>query len=689
MTATTGRSSFRPRARIVHLLGDQLISNEVMAVVELVKNAYDADARNVVVRIDQNGGGPEDCIEVLDDGDGMDLDTLLNVWLEVATDNKRKKRRRRERTRLGRYLLGEKGIGRFAAGKLGSSLELLTRAHGSDSEIRLLVPWESFGGNGYLDEIENHWEVTSPRFFSGRRRGTLIRASGLRARWDERRVQRLREGLLRLVSPSSHERDFTIELQCEEFPDLSGPVVQTLVDRAPYGLVGSVDSVGLLRIDEPEDEAIDLAALAPERFGSGRERRKPRCGPFRISLSVWDLDSVGWRRAGVTREMREVLRRSHGVSLYRDGFRVWPYGEAGNDWLELNQRRVNNPTMRVSTNQIIGFVEIASESSPDLIDRTSREGLIDSPALEDLKALVIGALSRLEQGRFALRQQRLMEQGSQQTEDPLLDAVSRLRANGHGTKAAKGALRRIEDLHRHNLKVGGIREERLMRLAGVGLASEQISAELARAVGRMSGLLQAARGINGSGSADDLRAVCRRIEGHIALLSEQLDALEGISGEGNADPDQPVDVRSVVNDAATIFAFRLEEAKIRLVIEGGGVSTSISRARLLQILLHLFDNAIDSLTRDAGVSAPEVRVRIEHDPHGLVIADNGPGVKPEARDLVFRPFFSGHSNGRGLGLYLVKTLAESSGASVQLVDRPEVLRGANIRLGLPGTPSTA
>src|SRR5262249_46834002 len=127
------------------------------------------------------------------------------------------------------------------------------------------------------------------------------------------------------------------------------------------------------------------------------------CGPFDVTFSVWDLDAVGSGRGGISRQERALLRKRSGISIYRDGFRIAPYGDAGDDWLELNQRRVNNPTMRVSTNQLIGAVEITDRADPGLRDRTSREGLLVSQAFQDLKLLVIAALSQLEEQRFAAR----------------------------------------------------------------------------------------------------------------------------------------------------------------------------------------------------------------------------------------------------------------------------------------------
>src|SRR5262249_46647657 len=161
--------------------------------VELVKNAYDADAHHVQLRFLHPGDPETACIEILDDGHGMDLDTVLHRWLEPATDHKRGGARKK-RTRLGRFPLGEKGVGRFAADKLGSDLELVTRPADGADEIALHVGWHRFDEGSYLDQIENHWEIRAPTSFPGDEHGTVLRMHHLRATWTEDLLARVRDG---------------------------------------------------------------------------------------------------------------------------------------------------------------------------------------------------------------------------------------------------------------------------------------------------------------------------------------------------------------------------------------------------------------------------------------------------------------------------------------------------------------
>jgi signal transduction histidine kinase len=657
-----------------------------MALVELAKNAFDADAREVTITMQHLDTPEAACLEVCDDGVGMDLDTLLHAWLEPATEHKRHGGRKR-RTALGRYPLGEKGVGRFAADKLGTEMELVTRARGESGEIHLAIRWDQFDAGKYLDEIVNTWEIREPQVFQGHTHGTRIRLAQLRTPWDAARVARVRDGLARLVSPFSTACDFQVKLLCEAYPDQSGPVSNDILTHAPYSLIGSVDDAGLLSIDNHTCPAIDLRQTSPEQFAKDRQLRMPRCGPFRLMLFVWDLDNAGLQRAAVDRSLRQTLRRLCGVSIYRDGFRVWPYGTPGDDWLELNQRRVNNPTMRVSTNQIAGVLEINHEHNPDLRDRTSREGLIDTPAFHDLKALVLGALAWLEEQRFAQRKSDIALKIDDRQTDPVLEGIRQLRTHTPHSEARVPGLDHIVTLYEQQRKIQREREERLMQLASTGLITEQIVTEIARTVSATDTTLRVARNTARQHTVPrPLLESLEHIESQLYLLGEQLEAMQPLYAEGTQN-QEPLDVQTMIQHTAMVFAGSLQRAGARLTFKAPGpLTVRMVRAHLLQILVGLFDNALYWLKLAPAERRPEIRVQLSYHPPGFIFADNGPGVRPEVRDRIFQPFFTGKKDGHGLGLYLVKSVLERYRFSIELVDEPLLLAGANFRVTLGKVP---
>src|SRR5437899_5278424 len=174
----SGSVPFSPRARLLKLIGAELISDDVVAVTELVKNAYDADAARATIsfRGVTDAGGE---ITITDDGTGMDLDTVLGVWMEPGATSKNEGPRR---TRRRRRVLGEKGVGRFACDKLGSHLELVSRRRDDDVEVRAIFDWDRFDSKSeILADIRSDWEVRRATAIDGQ--GTVLRISGLRYAW--------------------------------------------------------------------------------------------------------------------------------------------------------------------------------------------------------------------------------------------------------------------------------------------------------------------------------------------------------------------------------------------------------------------------------------------------------------------------------------------------------------------------
>src|SRR5579871_129321 len=424
----TGTAPFRAHARLIRLLGEELISDEVMAVVELVKNCYDADAQQVSISLIDITNPQTGFIQIADNGSGMSLETMLRGWLEAANSTKRERSGIKARTSFGRVLLGEKGIGRFAVDKLGSDLELVTRATDFPQEIVLAVKGHHFDQDVYLDEVENSWQTRVPTAFQGQKHGTVLNIRQLRTQWDQGMVARLHEGLVRLVSPFAIDNNFEIELHCPEFPEYNGQVVNRLLESAPYQLAGIVDSHGIMTVSTPELRVIDLRELCRDRLlQADGKLREPVCGPFSIMLHIWDLEPPIGNATGVNNALRKMIKSRSGISIYRDNFRIWPYGERDDDWLELNQRRVNNPTLRVSNNQVVGFVGISYASNPDLRDRTSREGLLENQAYSDLKILVLAAISIIETERFNVRRGLLpvKPDNSRKKDDPIIQMLMR------------------------------------------------------------------------------------------------------------------------------------------------------------------------------------------------------------------------------------------------------------------------
>ena len=151
----SGHARMRPRARLISLIGEELISDESVAVVELVKNAFDADATKVVVEFTGEIPGDPDSLIIEDNGSGMSFDTVMNGWFEPGTALKKRK----DRSPGGRPYLGAKGIGRFAAARLADSLYMQTRQRRKTEGVSVLLDWGKFDDESYLDDITIDYQV--------------------------------------------------------------------------------------------------------------------------------------------------------------------------------------------------------------------------------------------------------------------------------------------------------------------------------------------------------------------------------------------------------------------------------------------------------------------------------------------------------------------------------------------------
>jgi len=224
---------FKPRARLLQLIGDELIGSARLAVFELVKNAYDADANKVVVTIDP-GSEHEPGITIEDDGEGMTVERLRSVWLIPGDDHRQKQRLSGTRTAKHQRLpLGEKGLGRFAVHKLGDRITLVTRAQDAN-ECLVEIDWNTLISEQFLDEAPVTIQVRRPETFLDNRTGTRIEIRQLRAGWPRGEVRRLHNQITSICSPFEEPGGFEAELLVpgkenwiEDLPD-----IHEILDRA-------------------------------------------------------------------------------------------------------------------------------------------------------------------------------------------------------------------------------------------------------------------------------------------------------------------------------------------------------------------------------------------------------------------------------------------------------------------------
>ena len=241
-----GRSesrAFKPRARLLRLLGDELIRDPNIAIFELVKNAYDADASHADVWMAHIAERRFAFIMVEDDGSGMDWETLTGAWMEPGTDFRKQQRGDEiiRTAKFGRLPLGEKGVGRFAAGKLGDKVQLITRAQ-SQSEIVVNIDWNELQSHDYLSDAMVPIRTREPVVFTGGRTGTQIFISALRNEWNRGMVRNTHRAITSMCSPFGEPGDFQAELHVLPETDwLSGLVdPKAVIEEALFTATGKM-----------------------------------------------------------------------------------------------------------------------------------------------------------------------------------------------------------------------------------------------------------------------------------------------------------------------------------------------------------------------------------------------------------------------------------------------------------------
>jgi signal transduction histidine kinase len=431
---------FSVDARAMLTWGRESIKDHTTAVLELVKNSYDAGATIVEVQIMTGlfaDGGRH--VRIADDGIGMSSEDVQNHWLRLGYSAKREDKF----TPRGRRRTGEKGIGRISADRLGAVLELRSQAE-SQPPVGLLVNWNEFELPGRdlgvidVQELEDIkfsvprpslWDQASEAFGAAphalsnsmNRPGTELLIRELRQDWDAQDIQELRRLLSLLTSPIESVKDFQVRIDNDIDPACNGVVPSPLLASAAIEgdfLLGSGGRVtGSITYRAPQSRRRIKSSVSMPFDQLIHPKPRPGAQTSAAEL-VKRLGSVSARllfypqKAETVRgldldlsDLREFLKSNAGVRVYRDGIRVPPYGDQGRpegDWLALGDRKARNPAgparpdFRVSPYQLVGAVFIGRDTNPELVDTSGREGLVASEALGLLKSFLIGCLTRLE-----------------------------------------------------------------------------------------------------------------------------------------------------------------------------------------------------------------------------------------------------------------------------------------------------
>ncbi len=724
---------FSVDARTILTLGRESIKDHTTAVLELVKNSYDADATIVEVQIVSKGSDPH--VMVSDNGCGMSEEDIDHNWLRIGYSEKRRTRmsgRRRRKT-------GEKGIGRISTDRLGALLELRTKKTGSPF-FGLSVNWDSFDVDGSeigsvpLSILEDP-DLTPPLDMNEQvsKSGTQLLIRKLRQGWSPDDVRNLYDELSYLTPPFNRIKDFRILFSNDVDEQWNGEVTSPFYEIARIILSAKLTADGRLAYSIADNTG-GKSRSAPikripwhqiyQQVGGGRQsavKARPIVGSFDLKLLFYLREADAVRDMTVTlTDLRHFLDRNAGVKIYRDNIRVRPYGDAQHpdgDWLGLAERRQREPTgparrrYKIGANQTVGAVFIGRDKNAALADSASREGLIHGEAYAELRGIVLGAVTLLEAYRHEEHQKTLP------AEVPV-KATQKIASVERDLTELQRSLKRIEktvpesvvvpmkraldqvavlatDVKMTRASVGELMSQAgvLRGLATLGIASSAFAHETQVSIGGMTNASYAA--------SEQLQESPPNVDAAVEEIAKVLKYSDRVSAWGafalvrmkrDKRKRRKVPVNELLRELIESLKPVFDGASIQLRHRLSAITSRTFAMDIEAIVLNLLTNAYVAcqLRRRPRVVAVTLKSRKRDGKAGFEIAvsDSGSGVARGLRESIWQPLFTtkrdaaGKDIGTGLGLTIVDWIVKDM-AGARTVDRDPGLEGARFTVWIP------
>ncbi len=715
---------FSVDARALLTLGRDSIKDNVTAVLELVKNSYDADATSVSVELRVSGKAPETrCIRIADNGSGMTADAFRESWLRIGASTKR----RAPQSQRSRRVTGEKGIGRLSADRLGSHLLMFTRATRKKC-LQVAVDWTAFEVDGKdLASIPVSAEECTPPAELETTTGTLLEIRNLREHWRKSDIEALHSELSLLLPPSAGQSDFSIRFHNDIAEEFNGPI-SALAEETSLILVDAVVS----RSGRTHFTIVNRAAAQQRRksrefdlswtdirgqAASGNQDGETRyiLGPLRIKLMFYPRTAQTIADTSLTlSDLRKFLDVNAGVRVYRDNVRVRPYGSADDaqgDWLQLAARKTQNPAaktrtgFRIAPNQLVGYVLIGRDRNPALVDSTAREGLVDNDAFRQLCVVARRAIQELERDYTTAARELANE-----SEPPAPERIAeRIEAAARALEGLERAAKRggvesesVADLRSVRKELRAVTQEiedvagqlsMLRGMATVGIAATVFAHETQSAIMHAGGAVLAAR--------SELRRKEPEVQGALEELLKAQQGIEKVLAWANfalarARKDKRKrrkhDIQALTHEVLAELQPVFASSSIEVRDDIAPVEARIIALDYEAVLVNLLTNAHSACMRGRPRRCVSVRVaeQDEGESAGFVlsVSDTGPGVPKELRSSIWIPLVTtkretaGRPSGIGLGLSIVDSVVREHNGS-RGVGKDDALGGARFHVWLP------
>lgn len=694
--------------------GPELVTNDVVALMELIKNCYDAYAYNVSISFGVKRG--ISYIEIIDDGIGMTRDTIENVWAVVATPYKRKNPTVSRNGRI-RRVSGNKGMGRFSSARLGKKLDIYTK-HVDDTYIHASINWEEILDPDSENECTIFVEEIEKVPFTSET-GTKIIISSLTSDWSTNDFDELVESLSRIMSPFQEVSDFAINLSVSSDDGKSRKIIciapPAFIRHPVYCIRAEINSLGNVKWyyehSHPKSkktrnvqgiiswEEIFASQIKNDATNSKRkliDDKKASCGEFSLEIRAWDLDadSIG-NIADVfdvsKSSVRSTLRAYKGISIYRDGVLVLPKSEASRDWIGLDARRISDVGKRMSTSQMLGIVRIGADTNPEIRDTTDREKLVDTKENVEFCAIIRAIIGQLENLRD-------MDRERKRKEPSIVDLFSSIDPNNlvenarkavETGKSADDVLKIVQDYESESrAQIADVRN-RLYYYGQVATAGSMASFILHEIRGGLTSIKRflstvSKKKADFDSKTSDYFEIAEKSHARMLMVANSFAPLYSTNFKQQKHTSNLFDE---LNMSISFLDDRIKKNRIHIRKDiDPNICIGMHSGEIQTILVNLIDNAIYWITQSASdqkeiaisaVFTPGTKERMT-----ISVSDTGTGVAQENAEKIFEPGVTGKPNGIGMGMVIVAEILARHQGQIAL-QYPSELSGATFVFDVP------
>lgn len=723
---------FTVDAAHVNRLGLELVSKRETALSELIKNAYDADATSVHAVFDSD----KNLLSITDNGVGMTRAELINGFMRLSTSMKALNTHSRI---FGRYRAGRKGIGRFAAQRLGQRLTVVTKTESSDRAYKIFIDWNDFTQGADLITIASEITELAGEDNPISHSGTKLIIHDLRETWSKAQIKRVYRYASDILLPfpiaNNDFRPVTKDENDVSDPGFSATFGQ--ISEGNYEVVADAENIYLqhrLALIEGEIDSKGNAywRLTSDKYSYDSGNRKYVTKTFqdyklRNSDNARKLDGFSIRNVSfkayyfqireshfpknLTSIISENLRNFGGMRLYRNGFRVLPYGERYDDWLRfdfITRNRVILPPM--SNNNFFGFVKITPKSIGDFEEVASREGLLENQSYEELREFVADSIvsamvefayirnvkAFANQQDYATKQKPNHENRADLIKDKFNSLIDKSKTSNqtqedsneedhcYDSSASDSYSKdesetveipkdEFEELKANTLQY--IDETNIYRVLGaLGLAMAEFTHEIKYSVTTLNRFVRIGEGEGGS----VLQEAASRLLNYVNLFESGFQSLANNQIE-------TLDLRTLVNAFInTVHTDNEFTQGIEVKLELDGAEFFIKNAHeatILATLMNLYSNSKKAIIRAGGLGSISIQLKENENDIELYFSDQGDGISQEDSDKIFNLFYTRSQAlatnvnaendemlGMGLGLPIIRELLNGVDGTIDLVE---------------------